>query len=170
MAFALLMQSFNFMAVETNGSVAVFSLALYLLFFSVGMGPGAWLIASEVFSTSIRAKAMSLATFSNRFVGAMMASSFLSMANALTWAGFFFLLSIICLLIGGFFYFLVPETKGRSLEDMTLYFAEITNDRSILGNVEKKEDDSVDDTASSEDGFKLIEQQRGANVASGTFI
>ena len=170
MAFALLMQSFNFMGAETNSNVAVFSLALYLLFFSVGMGPGAWLIASEVFSTNIRAKAMSLATFSNRFVGTIMASSFLSMANALTWAGFFLLLSIICLLIGGFIYFIVPETKGRSLEDMTLYFAEITNDRSILDNIEKKEnDDSVSETASSENGLEMKEQLSSANVASGTF-
>mmetsp|Transcript_22363 Transcript_22363/g.52637 ORF Transcript_22363/g.52637 Transcript_22363/m.52637 type:complete len:263 (+) Transcript_22363:224-1012(+) len=38
-------------------------LALYLAFFSIGMGPGAWLIPSEVFSLSIRAKAMSVATF-----------------------------------------------------------------------------------------------------------
>ena len=166
MAFALLMQSFNFMAAETNGSIAVFSLALYLLFFSVGIGPGAWLIASEVFSTSIRAKAMSLAAFSNRFVGTMMASSFLSMANALSWAGFFLLLSIVCLIIGIFFYYLVPETMGRSLEDMTLYFAEITNDRSIL---DREKNDSSSETASSGSELEMSEQPSAPHVSSGTY-
>ena len=31
-----------------------------------------------------------------------------------------------------FVFFLMPETKGRSLEDMSLYFAEITGDTEIL--------------------------------------
>ena len=75
---------------------------------------------------------MSLATFSNRLFGTIMASTLLSMTNALSWAGYFLLLSFVCLLSATFLYFIVPETKGRSLEDMSLYFAEITNDRSIL--------------------------------------
>ena len=132
MAISLLIQSFNFLSFKTNGILSVISLALYLIFFSIGMGPGAWLISAEVFSTSIRAKAMSLSTFSNRFVGTIMVSTFLSVANAISWAGFFLLLAFICIIIGIFFYYLVPETKGRSLEDMTLFFAEITNDRAIL--------------------------------------
>jgi len=132
MAISLLLQSFNFMGDESNGYFAIFNIGLYLIFFSFGMGPGAWLIPSEVFSTSVRARAMSLATFSNRLVATIFASSFLSMAHALTWAGFFLLLAVICIFVGIFFYFLVPETKGRSLEDMSLYFAEITNDRSVL--------------------------------------
>merc|ERR1711862_1089635 len=41
MACALLLQSLNFMSAETNSTLAVFSLAMYLLFFSVGIGPGA---------------------------------------------------------------------------------------------------------------------------------
>lgn len=132
MAIALLMQSFNFMADDTNGGFAIFALAVYLAFFSVGVGPGGWLIPSEVYSTCIRAKAMSLTTFTNRLIGTIMSSTFLSMANAITWAGYFLLLTFICISIAAFIYFLLPETKGHSLEDMSLYFAEITDDRSIL--------------------------------------
>ena len=93
---------------------------------------GGWLIPSEVYSTCIRAKAMSLTTFTNRLIGTIMSSTFLSMANAITWAGYFLLLTFICISIAAFIYFLLPETKGHSLEDMSLYFAEITDDRSIL--------------------------------------
>lgn len=61
MAVALLLVSFSFIGNANSGGFAVFGLALYLAFFSLGMGPGAWLVPSEVFSTMIRAKAMSVA-------------------------------------------------------------------------------------------------------------
>jgi hypothetical protein len=93
---------------------------------------GAWLIPSEVFSTMIRAKAMSVATFMNRVTATLMASTFLSVANAMSWAGFFIMLSVICLVILVWMYIYLPETKGRALEDMSQYFAEITGDRSVL--------------------------------------
>ena len=47
------------------------------------------------------------------------------------------MLAAISLVVFIFIYFLLPETKGRSLEDMSLYFAEITNDNSVL-EAEKK--------------------------------
>ena len=75
---------------------------------------------------------MSVATFSNRLTATIMASTFLSTANAISYAGFFFLLSAICVVCFAFLYIFLPETKGRSLEDMSLYFAEITGDRSVL--------------------------------------
>lgn len=85
-----------------------------------------------MFPTCIRAKAMSMASFCNRVTATLMASTFLSTANAISYSGFFFLLAVVCTVCGGFFYFILPETKGRSLEDMSLYFAEITGDRSVL--------------------------------------
>lgn len=131
MMFALLMQSINFLG-STKNNLTIICLSTYLIFFSLGMGPGAWLIPSEVFSTLIRAKAMSLATFMNRIVATIMSSSFLTVATAITWSGFFLLLACICLIILVFFFFLLPETNGKSLEQMSVYFAEITGDRSIL--------------------------------------
>lgn len=61
MSISLFLVSFGFVGGATSEKFAVFGLALYLAFFSLGMGPGAWLIPSEVFSTMIRAKAMSVA-------------------------------------------------------------------------------------------------------------
>jgi sugar porter (SP) family MFS transporter len=120
-----------------NSTFAIVGLALYLSFFSLGMGPGAWLIPSEIFATSIRAKAMSMATFFNRITATLMSSTFLSTANVMGWGGFFIMLAAISLVVFIFIYFLLPETKGRSLEDMSVYFAEITGDTSIL-EAEKK--------------------------------
>ena len=61
MSASLLLVSFGFIGNASSEGLAVFGLALYLAFFSLGMGPGAWLVPSEVFSTMIRAKAMSVA-------------------------------------------------------------------------------------------------------------
>eukprot|EP00980_Cylindrotheca_fusiformis_P008728 scaffold1868_cov193-Cylindrotheca_fusiformis.AAC.13 len=96
------------------------------------MGPGAWLIPSEVFATSIRAKAMSIAAFSNRIGATIVASTFITVEDALGWTGFFLLLAGSCVVVFAFIYFFLPETKGRSLEDMSHYFAEITNDSVVL--------------------------------------
>jgi MFS family permease len=112
--------------------VTIVALGCYLAFFSTGMGPGTWVVVSEIFATSIRAKAMSVSIIPNRITSTIMSSTFLSMAKLLTWPGFFLLLASICLGGAAFLYVYLPETKGRSLESMSLYFAEITGDRSIL--------------------------------------
>ena len=68
----------------------------------------------------------------NRVTATIMSSTFLTVANAMSWSGFFIMMSIVCLVILVWVYVYLPETKGRALEDMSQYFAEITGDRSIL--------------------------------------
>jgi hypothetical protein len=138
MTIALVLISLTFFGTKGKGTgFAIFGLALYMSSFSIGMGPGAWLIPSEIFATSIRAKAMSVATFFNRITATLMATTFLSTAHAIGWGGFFLMLAGICVVVFAFLYFFLPETKGRSLEDMSIYFAEITGDTSLL-EAEKK--------------------------------
>ena len=133
MAVALFILSVSFFSSEdSNAFISVFALAMYLAFFSLGMGPGAWLIPSEVFSTTIRAKAMSVATFMNRVMGTLLNSTMLSVSSALSFGGYFLMLCIVCGIVALFFHLLLPETKGRSLEDMSMYFAEITGDQSVI--------------------------------------
>jgi sugar porter (SP) family MFS transporter len=115
-----------------SGRFVVGGLGFYLAFFSIGMGPGAWLIPSEIFASCIRAKAMSVATFANRVTATLMSSTFLSTANAVGWGGFFLMLSAVSLIVLGFVRVYLPETKGKSLEEMSVYFAEITNDTFVL--------------------------------------
>lgn len=117
---------------KMSNRATTLGIAVYLAFFSIGMGPGAWLIPSEVFAPSIRGKAMSVATLLNRATATLMSSTFLSTAHLMGWSGFFLLLCCICLIVFGFLYIFLPETKGRTLEDMSVYFAEITGDDRIL--------------------------------------
>ena len=99
MALSLVVIGVTFFVDDANPSFALVGLATYLAFFSFGMGPGAWLIPSEVFSTAIRAKAMSMATFLNRITATFITSTFLTAADVLSWGGFFFLLAFICVVI-----------------------------------------------------------------------
>lgn len=137
-AISLIVVSITFTS-ETHASkaITISALAVYLAFFSSGIGPGNWVVVSEVFATSIRAKAMSVAIFPNRVTATLLASTFLSVANAISWPGFFAMLSGICAFSAIFLAIYLPETKGKSLEDMAVYFAQITSDRSIL-DVEEK--------------------------------
>jgi Sugar (and other) transporter len=52
--------------------------------------------------------------------------------SAIGWGPFFIMLAAISVVVLIFICCLLPETKGRSLEDMSLYFAEITADDSLL--------------------------------------
>ena len=128
---SLLLLSFNFYGKHSIG-FAIFALSIYMTSYSAGIGPLAWLIPSEILPTSIRSKGMSLATFLNRTMATLMYSTFLSVAHVLSWSGFFLMMSCVSLMIGLFMAIFLPETKGRSLEDMVINFAEITGDRSIL--------------------------------------
>ena len=105
-----------------SGVLAVFALLVYVTAFSLGMGPGAWLIPSEVFSLEVRARAMSLATFSNRSLAAVAGATFLSLRSALSNAGVCFLFAVLTLVNTAFMYYCVPETRGTSLESMRRYF------------------------------------------------
>lgn len=126
---------------NSGGVLSIIGLSIYLSSFSLGMGPGAWLIPSEVFSSTIRSRAMSFATFLNRATATLISSTFLSLSQVLTWAGLFLLLAFTCTLVLIFLYRYLPETKGKTLEDMSLYFANITGDESVL-NIERRIKDS----------------------------
>ena len=134
MSVSFIIVSLSFIGGTTAASetAVIVGLALYLAFFSIGMGPATWTIASEVFPTTIRAKAMSLATFGNRATATIFSSSFLSVANAMGWSPFFIMMAVVCLVILVWIYIYLPETKGRHLEEMTQYFAEITGDTSVM--------------------------------------
>lgn len=121
-----------FMSENAQTGMAMIGLTFYLGFYGLGMGPTSRLVASEFFPTSIRARAMSVATVINRAMAALVTTTFLSVKNALTWPGFFMLISTSCAMIASFLYFYLPETKGHSLEDMSLYFSQITGDTSIV--------------------------------------
>ena len=92
---------------------------------SAGAGPVCWLFASEILPTTIRARGMALAAGLNRLTAAVISLSFLSFTGASAGGAFLFF-ALVCVLVVWFVYARVPETKGRSLEDMYNLFAAAT--------------------------------------------
>lgn len=100
------------------GWIAVASLMLYVAFFAVGLGPVFWLLISEIYPLKVRGSAMSVATVGNWGSNLLVALTFLTLIQAVGSTATFWLcagLSVGALI---FTYFLVPETKGRSLEEI----------------------------------------------------
>ncbi|KAL3679431.1 hypothetical protein R1sor_022387 [Riccia sorocarpa] len=102
--------------------LAILAICSYVAFFSVGMGPINWVITSEIFPQRLRAQAMGLGIVVNRTASGVVALSFLSLIDAITLAGTFFLFAGMALLGSVFIYLFVPETKGKTLEDIGKLF------------------------------------------------
>ncbi|CAL9759918.1 unnamed protein product [Musa acuminata subsp. burmannicoides] len=102
--------------------VAILAVCGNVAFFSVGLGPICWVMSSEIFPLRLRAQAAALGTVGNRVSSGVIAMSFLSMCHALSVAGTFFIFSAISAISVVFMYMYVPETKGKSLEQIELLF------------------------------------------------
>jgi sugar porter (SP) family MFS transporter len=98
--------------------LALVALLVYIASFAIGLGPVFWLMISEIFPQRLRSKAMSAATVANWLSNFAISATFLTLVAAITRTGTFLLYAGIALLAVLFFAARVPETKGRSLEDI----------------------------------------------------
>jgi predicted MFS family arabinose efflux permease len=73
---------------------------------------------SEIYPTGVRSKAMSVSTMANWLANFIVAGTFLTMSSAITRQGTFFVYTGIGVIAFLFFMWKVPETKGRSLEQV----------------------------------------------------
>lgn len=108
-------------ALEMHNLSPVFMLGgilLYVAFFALGMGPGPWLIISEIFPTKVRGRAASIAT-STLWSGTLVVTfTFLSLVKALNLWGTFAIYGALSFLCFVYVWRMVPETKGRTLEQI----------------------------------------------------
>jgi sugar porter (SP) family MFS transporter len=103
---------------HTASVVAVVSLVVYTGSFAIGLGPVFWLLISEIYPARIRGRAMSIATIANWAANFVVAFTFLTLLNAISNAGTFFLLGTLSLVAVIYFWRKVPETRGLSLEQI----------------------------------------------------
>lgn len=119
MALSLIILGISFLIQgEASGLTAIAAMLFYVSFFAISLGPVAWLIISEVYPLGIRGRAMGIATFSNWVCNYFVSLTFLTLLQELGTAGTFWLYAIICFLGLWFVIKLVPETKGKTFEQI----------------------------------------------------
>ena len=104
-------------------AASVVSVLAFMAAFSVGFGPLAGTYSAEIMPLRLRAQGASLGMAVNRLTCALVSMTFISLADAITMPGCFFLYAGVGAAACAFVYARMPETKGRSLEDMHVLFA-----------------------------------------------
>ncbi|GKV19746.1 hypothetical protein SLEP1_g29970 [Rubroshorea leprosula] len=93
--------------------------------FSIGMGPITWVYSSEIFPLRLRAQGASIGVAVNRVISGVISMTFISLYKAITIGGVFFLYAGIATVSWIFFYMILPETQGKTLEEMGGLFGKL---------------------------------------------
>jgi len=125
----LMVSAFSGMAVSLIGVAAairiqapaiavLLGVLFYVACFAIGIGTGTWVLMSEICPTRIRGRAMAIATVFLWCGTLLVTLTFLSLVRLLTAPGAFLFYAVICIAASLFVTRAVPETKGRSLEEI----------------------------------------------------
>jgi sugar porter (SP) family MFS transporter len=97
-------------------------LCLYITAFELSFGPIFGLMSAEIFPTRVRAVGSSISTFANWVANLLVSVTFLSLVNGIGQSGTFWLYAAMGMLAFVFCQRMVPETKGKSLEEIEYYW------------------------------------------------
>lgn len=107
--------------------LCMISIMIYSASFMFSWGPICWVLIAEVFPNTIRGAAVAIAVAFQWIFNWIVSTSFVPMANSM---GFWFvygMYGVICIVAAVFVWKLVPETKGKTLEDMTNLWRKANN-------------------------------------------
>jgi len=122
---SLAMVSYSFFTQDSGAANALSSglaitvyLMVYIAFFAFSQGAVIWVFISEIFPNEVRAKGQTLGSLTHWVMASLITFSF-PMLTAYLGAGHTFLIFVGCMILQLLFVWrLMPETKGRSLEQM----------------------------------------------------
>jgi len=100
------------------GWLPLFCVTVYIVMFSLGFGPLPWLMMGEVFAPNVKGAASSIAVCTNWTLTFVVTFSFGKLVDGLGEDWTFWLFAIICFIATIFIYYLVPETKGKTLSEI----------------------------------------------------
>ncbi|WP_324670510.1 sugar porter family MFS transporter [Hymenobacter sp. GOD-10R] len=103
---------------HASGPLLLGLIMLYVACFAVGLGPGVWVVITEIFPNAVRGRAASLATVALWIACTLISYTFLSLVKAAGLAGAFGLYAALSAFTFFFVWRAVPETKGRTLEEI----------------------------------------------------
>ncbi len=106
-----------------NGWLIAIGLYAFMAFFAIGPGVCVWLALSELMPTRIRSNGMSIALVINQVVSTTLAAIFLPIVSNYGYSTMFFLFSGFTVIYFITAVFFLPETKGKTLEEIEAHFA-----------------------------------------------
>jgi MFS transporter, SP family, arabinose:H+ symporter len=108
---------------QTSGVLVLMFILGYIAFFAASLGPALWVVATELFPNRLRSKGMSIAIVSLWIACTIVSIAFPVMLEKLSGGITFLIFALICL--ANLLYVLkyVPETKGKTLEELEKEFA-----------------------------------------------
>lgn len=120
MAISLALVAWTFYTQDFGGYLVMFCLVGFIAFFAFSQGAVIWVFISEIFPNSVRAKGQALGSFTHWIMAAIISWTFPIFAESSTMGGAYaFTLFSVMMLIHLFFAWKVlPETKGKSLEEI----------------------------------------------------
>ncbi|KAE8716754.1 Polyol transporter 5 [Hibiscus syriacus] len=134
----------------------------YVAMFSIGMGPITWVYSSEIFPLRLRAQGASIGVAVNRVTSGVISMSFISLYNAISIGGVFFLFAGISTAATLFFYTCYPETQGKTLEEMEGLFGKFIGWRKEARKLEEMKKKTKD--VNGDDGTSNGQIQLGNTV------
>uniref|UniRef100_A0A3Q0QPF3 Solute carrier family 2, facilitated glucose transporter member 10 n=1 Tax=Amphilophus citrinellus TaxID=61819 RepID=A0A3Q0QPF3_AMPCI len=86
--------------------------------YSVGFGPMTWLVLSEIFPAAIRGRAFAFTSCFNWAANLLVTFTFLNVIDVIGLSGMFLVYGLTAVAAAVFFYVMLPETKGKTLEEI----------------------------------------------------
>ncbi|HXR38296.1 MAG TPA: MFS transporter [Terracidiphilus sp.] len=105
-----------------HGWLVALGLYLFMGFYAMGPGVCVWLALSELMPTRIRSNGMSIALVVNQLVSTILAGIFLPFVSKYGYSSMFFLFSAFTVVYIVTIVFFLPETKGKTLEEIEAHF------------------------------------------------
>ncbi|HEY6632980.1 MAG TPA: sugar porter family MFS transporter [Rhizobiaceae bacterium] len=127
MGLALLVVGFAFLSIESEpagagptmaGIVTLAGLVVFIISFAFSLGPVVWTVINEVFPGRVRGRAVAIATAVNWGSAFLVSQFFLTLIETVGASATFWLFTFFCLAGWIWVWRIVPETKGRSLEEI----------------------------------------------------
>ncbi len=103
---------------STAGIVTLVSLVIFIISFAFSLGPVVWTVISEIFPQKVRGRAIAVATAVNWGAAFLVSQFFLSLVERIGESSTFLLFAFFCVAGWIWVYRNVPETKGKTLEEI----------------------------------------------------
>jgi MFS family permease len=106
------------------GIITLIAMVVYIASFAFSLGPVVWTMISEIFPSQVRGKAVAVAAAVNWGAAFIVSVTFLSLIDAIGEVATFLLFAVLCVAAFVWIKAKVPETKGKSLEEIQEVWAE----------------------------------------------